>query len=56
VGASIGRAKVTGSVSGPNVSGNVTQADIDRELEEVRDGVGKIRAVPQLSLGVNYRF
>ena len=31
-GASIGRAKVTGSASGPNLSGNVTQADIDREL------------------------
>lgn len=55
-GASIGRAKVTGSASGPNLSGNVTQADIDRELEEVRDGVGKIRVLPQLSLGVNYRF
>ncbi len=55
-GASIGRAKVTGSASGPNLSGNVTQADIDRELQEVRDSVGKIRALPQLSLGVNYRF
>jgi hypothetical protein len=55
-GASIGRAKVTGSVSGPMLSGNVTQADIDKELEEVRDGAGKVRFVPQLSIGVNYRF
>lgn len=55
-GASFGRAKVTGSASGPNLSGNVTQADIDRELAEVRDGAGKIRFLPQLSVGVNYRF
>jgi hypothetical protein len=55
-GASIGRAKVTGSASGPNLSGNVTQADIDRELQQVRDGVGNVRVLPQLSLGVNYRF
>lgn len=56
LGASIGKAKVRGSVSGPNLSGRVSQADIDRELEELRDGAGKLRALPQLSVGLSYRF
>lgn len=56
LGASIGRAKVRGSVSGPNLSGNVSQQDIDAELAQLRDDVGKVRAVPQLSLGASYRF
>jgi hypothetical protein len=56
LGASIGRAKVRGGVSGPNLSGNVSQQDIDVELQQLRDDVGKVRAVPQLSLGASYRF
>lgn len=52
LGASIGRATVTASTNIPGV----TQADLDRELEELRDSVGKVRAIPQLSVGVNYRF
>jgi hypothetical protein len=52
LGASIGKAKVSAST---NIAG-VTQDDIDRELQELRDGVGKVRAIPQLSVGVNYRF
>lgn len=56
LGASIGRAKVRGSVSGPNLSGNVSQQDIDAELQQLRDDVGKVRAVPQLSVGASYRF
>jgi hypothetical protein len=52
LGASIGKAKVRAST---NIAG-VTQEDIDRETEELRDGVGKVRAIPQLSIGVNYRF
>ena len=56
LGGSIGRAKVSGSVSGPTLSGNVSQDDIDRELAELREGVGKIRFLPQLSIGAAYRF
>jgi len=56
LGGSIGRAKVEGSVSGPNLSGNVSQADIDAELTQLRDGVGKVRFVPQVSIGASYRF
>ncbi len=55
LGASIGKAKLTAVASGPNLSA-VSQSDIDRELAELRDGVGKVKAIPQLSLGVNYRF
>jgi hypothetical protein len=62
LGASIGRAKVESAASGPTFdSMDATQraqlnADVDKETQELRDGVGKIRAIPQLSLGVNYRF
>lgn len=55
VGASIGKAKVTESRSGPNFS-LVPQSEIDKELAEVRDGVAKFKAIPQISVGVNYRF
>ena len=55
VGAMIGKATVSYSLTGP-VSQQVTQADIDAELTELRKGVGKVRAVPQLSLGLGYSF
>lgn len=55
IGASFGKAKVSESHSGPMFS-NVDQAEIDKEMAEVRDGVAKFRAIPQLSVGVNYRF
>jgi hypothetical protein len=55
LGVSIGRAKLTATASGPNL-GNVARSDIDRELAELRDGVGKIRILPQVSIGLNYRF
>ncbi|AKJ26838.1 hypothetical protein [Caldimonas brevitalea] len=56
VGGSIGKAKVRGTVSGPLLSQTVSQEDIDRELEELEDGVGKVRFIPQVSIGVSYRF
>ncbi len=55
VGASFGKAKVTTQLSGALAS-QVSQADVDAETAQIRDGVGKIRAVPQLSVGVSYRF
>lgn len=55
VGASFGKAKVTTQLSG-TLANTVSQADIDAETAQIREGVGKIRAVPQLSLGVSYRF
>ncbi len=55
-GVSIGRSKVSASVSGPNLPNNVSQADIDRELADVKDGVGHVRVLPQLSVAINFRF
>ena len=55
LGASIGKAKVTESHSGNNFS-NASQADIDAELAEIRDGAGKIKAIPLIAIGFNYRF
>jgi hypothetical protein len=58
LGASYGRATVSETHSGPNLGNTafVTQADIDAELAELRDGVAKVRYIPQLSMGFNYRF
>lgn len=58
LGASIGKAKASETHSGTNL-GNpalVSQADIDAELAEIRDGAGKIKAIPMLAIGFNYRF
>lgn len=55
LGASFGKAKLSAVSSGPNLS-QADPADIDRELAELRDGVGKVRLLPQLSLGLSYRF
>jgi hypothetical protein len=54
-GASIGKAKVTETHSGPNLS-LASQADIDRELAEIREGAGKVKAIPLIAIGFNYRF
>lgn len=55
LGASIGKAKVSETHSGPNFS-LVSQAEVDKEMAEVRDGVAKFKAIPQITVGVNYRF
>ncbi len=55
LGGSIGRATVSESHSGPNL-GNVPQSDLDKELAQLREGVGRIRVVPQVSVGVNLQF
>ncbi|CAD5373703.1 conserved exported hypothetical protein [Rubrivivax sp. A210] len=56
IGAAIGRAKLTASPRGQLASEPTIQADIDKELAELRDGVGKVRAIPQLSFGIGYSF
>lgn len=55
VGVMIGKAKVTTST---NVVGRfgITQTDVDTETQKLRDGVGDVQAIPQLSLGVSYRY
>ena len=55
LGARIGKATVSYALSGP-LAGQVSQADIDAELADLRDGVGKVRAIPQISFGLGYSF
>lgn len=55
LGGSIGRPTISESHSGPNL-GNVPQSELDKELAQLREGIGRIRFVPQASLGVNLRF
>lgn len=55
LGASIGKAKVSETHSGPNL-GLADQADIDAELAELREGAGKVKAIPLIAIGFNYRF
>lgn len=56
IGALVGRAKVDATVRGALASEPDIQANLDKELAELRDGVGKIRAIPQLSVSVGYSF
>lgn len=55
VGAMIGKAKLSTQVSGP-LAAQVTQADIDEETRELRDGVAKIRVIPQVGFSLGYSF
>lgn len=55
LGVSLGKPKVTITTSGPNLS-QVSQEDIDRESQELRNAAGKVKGIPQLSLGVSYTF
>jgi hypothetical protein len=62
LGASLGKAKLTSAASGPSFDAMTPsqrqqlQADIDEELSDLRDDVGKVKFLPLLSIGVNYRF
>jgi hypothetical protein len=58
-GASLGKFQVTETRTGGLVNGGsmgVTQTDVDKELAEVREGVAKLKLLPQLTLGVSYHF
>lgn len=55
VGAAIGKAKLSYQLTGPTAN-QVSQADIDAELAELRDGVAKIKAIPQVTFGIGYSF
>lgn len=54
LGASIGRAQV--EIDTNLTDAGVSQADIDQETRQLRDGVGKVRFVPQATLGISYRY
>lgn len=54
LGVSVGQFKVTETRTGALV--NVNQADVDKELADVRDSVSRLRVLPQVTLGASYRF
>jgi len=56
IGAAIGRATVAATVRGQLASAPDIQNNLEKELTELRDGVGQVRAIPQLSLGIGYSF
>mgnify|MGYP003616257088 CR=1 FL=1 len=56
IGALVGRAPVDATVRGALASEPDIQANLDKELAELRDGVGKVRAIPQLSVAIGYSF
>lgn len=55
LGASIGKPKVRGGVSGP-LGALVSQADVDRELTELHGRADDYGAWPQLSIGLSLRY
>lgn len=55
IGVMIGKAKLTTAVSGPAAQ-RVSQADIDKETAELRDGVARVRVVPQIGIAIGYSF
>lgn len=57
VGVFIGKAKVTGQASGAGfTAAGLTQADVDAEVNEIRDNAGDLKVLPQLTFGVSYRY
>lgn len=57
LGVSFGKAKLSYDTNLLDIaSGVLSQEDIDKEISELRDGVGKIRFMPQISVGVSYTF
>ena len=56
IGAAIGRATVSAAARGQLAAQPDIQQNIDKELAQLRDGVGKVKAIPQLSIGIGYSF
>ncbi|RZS54958.1 hypothetical protein [Sphaerotilus mobilis] len=57
VGALIGKPKVSATGRGQLSSSNpAAQADIDREVAEINDGIGKVSLLPQFSFSLGYSF
>jgi len=52
---SLGRLNLNESRAGPQL-GAPSQADLDRELTQLRDSINRVRLVPPVSLGMRVRF
>ncbi len=55
MGAMIGQTRVSATPRGA-LAADAAKDDVAQETAELRDGVGKVKALPQLSLGVGYAF
>ncbi len=55
LGVSVGRFKATVDTTLVG-KGNITQADVDKEVKDLRDAVGKMSVLPSVAVGVSYRF
>ncbi|MDP4301066.1 hypothetical protein [Leptothrix discophora] len=55
VGALIGKPKVSATGRG-QLANPSAQADIDREVAEINDGIGKVSVLPQFSFSLGYSF
>jgi hypothetical protein len=55
IGGSFGRASLSDTPSGPSLAAE-SQTTLDHELAQLRDGIGRVRFMPQVSLGMNLRF
>jgi hypothetical protein len=55
IGASFGKATVSESHTG-TVLNSVPQSEYDAELVQLKEGVAKLKYIPQVSIGLNYRF
>jgi hypothetical protein len=56
LGASIGKAKLSAQARGQLATQPDIQANIDKEVAQLQGGVGKLRALPQLSISLGYSF
>ena len=55
IGGSFGRASLSDAPSGPSLAAT-SQTALDQELVQLRDGIGRVRFMPQVSLGMSLRF
>ncbi|MDP2416473.1 MAG: hypothetical protein U1D25_01965 [Hydrogenophaga sp.] len=56
IGLQIGKFKTNYTENGVIGSGGITQADVEVEVNKVRDAVNKLSVLPSVSLGLTYRF
>jgi hypothetical protein len=52
----LGKAKVEATARGQYANDPDFQASLDQEVAELRDGVGKIKALPQITFSLGYSF
>ena len=56
IGAMLGKAKVEATARGQYANDPNFQASLDQEVAELRDGVGTIKALPQITFSLGYSF